>query len=170
MTNSEQKRSGLMSPSNDISSLKRLWFVLLLIFDMANAQINFVPSSDGQVKTSPNCDFTGNDIGSIRNSNLAQCGVSCAGNANCDHFTYNPTTLTCWIKKPPAGSNTAAENSPGNFCGYVIARAQATCDCDYFQPNGGITDVRANILQFLFGGGSGCKVSKQAPSGQVDIY
>ena len=172
MTNSEQKRSGLMSPSNDIFSLKRLWFVLLLIFDMANA-FNFVLSSDGQVMTSPDCDFTGNDIGSAivsttNTNNVAQCGVRCAKNPNCNYFTYNPTTLMCWLKKPyPVGGNIIAAISPGAFCGYVIARPQATCDCDYFQPNGGILDVRANILQFLFGGGSGCKVSKQAPIGLV---
>ena len=152
MTNSEQKRSGLMSPSNDIFSLKRLWFVLLLIFDMANA-FNFVLSSDGQVMTSPDCDFTGNDIGSAivsttNTNNVAQCGVRCAKNPNCNYFTYNPTTLMCWLKKPfPAGSVPAV--SAGPSCGYVVKRPSTldTCSCDYSSP--------------------GCRVTKAASPGEA---
>jgi hypothetical protein len=252
MTDSEQKRSELMSPSNDIFSLKRL-FVLLLIFNMSNAQISFSLSSDGEVMNASNCDFNGNDIGSVTNTNsVAQCGVSCAGNPNCYFFTYNPTTLTCWLKKQAFGTNSAA-NSPGASCGYVIARpingfnfvsggsglvkiapgcdfawndigsatvpnadqcglkcalnpncdhftynpstttcylkkpvpagsnkvaasspgascgyvtTRPTCDCDYFFA---AKNIKAILLQLLFDGGSGCKVSKSAPSGLVDI-
>ena len=84
---------------------------------------NFANSIDGEVMTAADCDFSGKVIGGVIFNYVTLCGANCAGNSTCDHFTYNPTTTTCWLKTPfPAGSNVTATISTGASCGYVTTR------------------------------------------------
>ena len=83
---------------------------------------NFVLGlNDDLFKWAEKCDFNGYDIGKMTNSSLGSCGNACAAKLNCDRFSFDDVTATCFLKNWPT-SNPAPKFKVSFYCGYVIGR------------------------------------------------
>ncbi len=80
---------------------------------------------EGGVKYALNCDFPGNDIGSIKIGG-DKCGKQCIDKDGCTNFAWtNYQGGTCWFKQGSLSTNDAVPNSePGSVCGIVSKNSE----------------------------------------------
>jgi len=89
---------------------------------------------EGGVKWNLNCDFPGNDIGSIESSG-EECGGICIANFQCTHFS-RPDSGVCYMKK--VMSTTSLTKTNGGMCGFVPWRTEYS--------DGIVTNVEFTII------------------------
>ncbi|EUC01233.1 Alpha-2-macroglobulin MG1 domain-containing protein, partial [Rhizobium sp. CF080] len=77
---------------------RRAFFGFLALIVSAFASVSPLTAADRRIESTPNSDYLGFDLRTVKNVSQPQCEAACIGDNACKAFTYNEKAKWCFLK------------------------------------------------------------------------
>ncbi len=98
---------------------RRAFFGFLALIVSASAFVSPLTAADRRIESTPNSDYLGFDLRTVKNVSQPQCEAACIGDNACKAFTYNEKAKWCFLKSDYSQLNPF----PGATAGKIVVTA-----------------------------------------------
>ncbi|KAB1088584.1 hypothetical protein F4V91_20495 [Neorhizobium galegae] len=98
---------------------RRALFGFLALIVFAFALVSPLTAADRRIESTPNSDYLGFDLRTVKNVSQPQCEAACIGDNACKAFTYNEKAKWCFLKSDYSQLNPF----PGATAGKIVVTA-----------------------------------------------
>ncbi|CDZ49870.1 alpha-2-macroglobulin family protein [Neorhizobium galegae] len=98
---------------------RRALFGFLALIVSAFALVSPLTAADRRIESTPNSDYLGFDLRTVKNVSQPQCEAACIGDNACKAFTYNEKAKWCFLKSDYSQLNPF----PGATAGKIVVTA-----------------------------------------------